>query len=87
MKVLAMVTASALCLLTTAGAAYAQDAQQTPSAQMNQSAKQRGAASTEEQMRDTSVGGVPMSRTQTGTRSPYGTPCTVGLSCDIYQGN
>jgi hypothetical protein len=46
MKVQMMVTASALCLLTAAGATYSQDAQQTPSAQMNQSARQQGAAPT-----------------------------------------
>ena len=87
MKVLAMVTASALCLLTVAGAAYAQDAQQTPSAQMNQSASQQGAAPTVDQMRDTSVGGVPTSRTQTGAQTLYGAPCTAGSFCDIYHGN
>lgn len=87
MKVQVMLTASALCLLTAAGAAYAQDAQQTPSAQRNPSAKQQGAAPTPEQLRDTSVGGMPMSRTQTGGRTLYGAPCIAGTFCDIYHGN
>jgi hypothetical protein len=87
MQVQVMVTASALCLLTAAGAASAQDAQQTPSVQMNQSAKQQGAAPTPEQVRDTSVGGMSMSRTQTGGRTLYGAPCRAGTFCDIYHGN
>jgi hypothetical protein len=87
MKVQVMVTATALCLLTAASAGYAQDAQQTPSAQRNQSAKQLGAAPTPEQVRDTSVGGTPMSRTQTGGRTLYGAPCSTGTFCDIYHGN
>jgi hypothetical protein len=70
----------ALCLLTAAGAAYAQDAQQTPCAQMSQSAEQQGAAPTEEQVRDTSVSGMRMSRTQTGGRTLYGAPCIAGRS-------
>jgi hypothetical protein len=86
MNVQVMVTASALCLLTAAGAAYSQDAQQTPSTHMNQSARQQGAAPTEEQVRDTAVGGTPTSRTQTGGRT-HGAPCIPRSFCDIYHGN
>jgi hypothetical protein len=87
MKVLSKVSAGALCLFMAAGAAYAQDVQQTPPAQMNQPTAQQNPAPTAEQMRDTSVGGVPGQRTQTGGRTLYGAPCNAGTFCDIYHGN
>ncbi|WP_131799894.1 hypothetical protein [Paraburkholderia ginsengiterrae] len=84
MKVLKIVSASALCLLTSAGTAFAQDAQPN---QMNQQAAQQSAMPGGDQMRDTSMGGVPGQKTQTGTRILYGAPCTGGSFCDIYHGN
>ena len=87
MKVLKIVSASALCLLISAGAAYAQDTQQTQPNAMNQQAAQQSAMPGGDQMRDTSMGGVPGQKTQTGTRILYGAPCTGGSFCDIYHGN
>jgi hypothetical protein len=81
-----MATAGALCLLTAASAAYAGDLQQTPP-QMQQSVPQQSATPTDQQMRDTSMGGVPMSRTQTSQSGLYGAPCMRGISCDIYHGH
>jgi hypothetical protein len=42
---------------------------------------------TEGQTTDRSVGGVPMSGTHASGPSRNGTPCVIGLSCDIYQGS
>jgi hypothetical protein len=87
MKVLTKVSASALCLFGLAGAAYAQDMQQTPPAQMPQQAAQQGTMPGSEQMRDTSMGGVPGQTSQSGVRTLYGAPCTGGSFCNIYHGN
>ena len=87
LRVSTIVSAGALCLLTAASAAYAQNGQQNPSAPMNQLSAQQAATATEQQMRDTSAGGVPGQRTQSGTRIVYGAPCNLGGFCDIYHGH
>lgn len=87
MKVLTIVSASALCLVTSAGAAYAQDVQQPQPAQMNQQSAQQGAMPDSKQMSDTAMGGVPGQGMQSGTRMLYGAPCSGGSFCDIYHGN
>ena len=87
MKALLISTAAVACLLTVSDAAYSQDAVQAAPSETSQSSAQPSAAAAAAQTGDSSFGGMSTTGTQAGSRSPYGTPCVIGLSCDIYKGN
>ncbi|CAB3781764.1 hypothetical protein LMG28138_01322 [Pararobbsia alpina] len=83
MKVLLMAIASALVMLTAAGTAYAEDAQQLQPSKLVQ---HQGLVPPTESILDTSEGGVPGPGTKTGESAQNAISC-AGSRCDTKSGN
>jgi hypothetical protein len=96
MKSRLLLTTVAASLLAVAGLASAQETYRTaqPTAQLNSDpmappAMQQNANTMTQGTADTSYGGVPSTRSATGTMMPgrSSTPCVRGPQCDIFFGN
>jgi hypothetical protein len=88
MKLGLIAAGGAAILFSVSGIAYSQVAQPAPGADQPSMQQQAATpAATEGQVADQSMGGMSMSSRTDSGRSALGTPCVIGLSCDIYKGN